>query len=155
MAASPQIIKKPAPIPVISTGAERSGEISRPNDKKAGPRPPSFRPKRSGVEKSHSTMVQEALGWEISRLRVSSKRFPSVPYRHASPLEMTMLASAPLVISTEAKRSGEISRLNGQESGCGFRRWLFRRAALPSLRGAGETRAPMRQCIQRLFPQGV
>ncbi len=46
------------------------------------------------VEKSHSTMVQEALGWEISRLRVSSKRFPSAPYRHASPLEMTMLASA-------------------------------------------------------------
>ena len=46
------------------------------------------------VEKSHATMVQEALGWEISRLRVSSKRFPSAPYRHASPLEMTMLASA-------------------------------------------------------------
>ncbi len=31
-----------------------------------------------------------------------------------------MLASAPLVISTKAKRSGEISRLNGQESGRGF-----------------------------------
>ena len=31
VAASPQIIKKPArPIPVISTVAERSGEISRP-----------------------------------------------------------------------------------------------------------------------------
>ena len=47
--------------------------------------------------------------YTTSRLRVSSKRFPSAPYRHASPLEMTMLASAPLVISTEAKRSGEIS----------------------------------------------
>ena len=81
------------------------------------------------VEKSHSTMVQEALGWEISRLRVSSKRFPSNTHTGASPpLEMTMLASAPLVISTEAKRSGEISRLNGQESGCGFRRGLCRRA---------------------------
>ena len=34
----------------------------------------SFRPKRSGVEKSHSTMVHEALRQEISRLRVSSKR---------------------------------------------------------------------------------
>ena len=73
-------------------------------------------------------MVRAALRWEISGLRVSSKRFPSAPCRHASPLEMTMLASAPLVISTEAKRSGLISRLNGQESGCGFRRWLFRRA---------------------------
>ena len=31
VAASPQIIKKPAPIPVISTEAERSGEIS-PSD---------------------------------------------------------------------------------------------------------------------------
>ena len=37
----------------------------------------------------------------------------------------------------------------------GFRRGLCRRAALPSLRGAGETRAPMSQCIQDLFPQGV
>ena len=53
-------------------------------------------------------MVRAALRWEISRLRVSSKRFPSAPYRHASPLEMTMLASAPLVISTVAERSGEI-----------------------------------------------
>ena len=73
-------------------------------------------------------MVQAALRWEISRLRVSSKRFPSAPYRHASPLEMTILADTPIVISTVAERSGEISRLNGQESGCGFRRGLFRRA---------------------------
>ncbi len=55
-------------------------------------------------------MVHEAWRREISRLRVSSKRFPSAPYRHAAPLEMTMVASASLVISTEAKRSGEISR---------------------------------------------
>ena len=34
-----------------------------------------------------------------------------LPYRHAAPLEMTVLASTPLVISTEAKRSGEISFL--------------------------------------------
>ena len=73
----------------------------------------SFRPKRSGVEKSPPLMVRAALRWEISRLRVSSKRFPSAPYRHASPLEMTMLASAPLVISTEALRSGEISPPDG------------------------------------------
>ena len=79
-------------------------------------------------------MVRAALRWEISRLRVSSMRFPSAPYRHAAPLEMTVVASAlrhfdrseaewrnltppndrkaglrPPVISTEAKRSGEIS----------------------------------------------
>ena len=154
--------------PVISTEAKRSGEISRPNDRKAGPHPPSFRPKRSGVEKSPSSdgtgditagdlstqsimgafsirpiptcisardddvgerpsrhfdrseaewrnllplMVRAALRQEISRLRVSWERFPSAPYRHASPLEMTMLASSPPVISTEAERSGEISFL--------------------------------------------
>ena len=34
-------------------------------------------------------MVRAALRGEISRLRVSSKRFPSAPYRHAAPLEMT------------------------------------------------------------------
>ena len=58
------------------------------------PPSPSFRPKRSGVEKSPPLMVRAALRWEISRLRVSSKRFPSAPYRHASPLEMTVLASS-------------------------------------------------------------
>ena len=73
-------------------------------------------------------MVHEAWRREISRLRVSSKRFPSAPYRHAAPLEMTVLASsiqsfqkgtndknaAPIpVISTEAKRSGEISPSDG------------------------------------------
>ncbi len=181
-----QIVKKGGAPSVISTKALRSGEI-----------PP--------------LMVRAALRWEISGLRVSSKRFPSAPYRHASPLEMTILASAPLVISTEAKRSGEISLHHGTGSigvgdlstqsfikafsicpiptcisardddigghpyrhfdrsgaewrnltpqwtkkGCGFRRWLFRRAALPSLRSTGETRAPMSQCIQDLFPQGV
>ena len=58
-------------------------------------------------------MVRAALGREISRLRVSSKRFPSAPYRHATPLEMTVAASAPLVISTKALRSGEISPSDG------------------------------------------
>ena len=61
-------------------------------------------------------MVRAALRWEISRLRVSSKRFPSAPYRHAALLEMTVLASAPIVISTEAKRSGEISLHHGTGS---------------------------------------
>ena len=35
-------------------------------------------------------MVRAALRQEISRLRVSWERFPSAPYRHAAPLEMTM-----------------------------------------------------------------
>ena len=39
-------------------------------------------------------MVRAALRREIFRLRVSSKRFPSAPYRHADPLEMTVLASS-------------------------------------------------------------
>ena len=37
-------------------------------------------------------MARAALRWEISRLRVSSMRFPSAPYRHAAPLEMTVAA---------------------------------------------------------------
>ena len=135
--------------------------------KKASSRPPSFRPKRSGVEKSPSSdctgsitvgdlstqsiigavtvcpiparshaqddgggerpsrhfdrsgaewrnllplMVRAALRREISRLRVSSERLPSAPYRHAAPLEMTVAAGTPIVISTAAERSGEISR---------------------------------------------
>ena len=83
--------------------------------KKAGPRPPSFRPKRNGVEKSPPLMVRAALGREISRLRVSSERLPSAPYRHAAPLEMTVAAHAP-VISTVAERSGEISPSDGMGS---------------------------------------
>ena len=62
------------------------------------------------VEKSPSSDGTGGITQEISRLRVSSERFLSAPYRHAAPLEMTMVANAPLVISTEAKRSGEISR---------------------------------------------
>ena len=61
-------------------------------------------------------MVRAAMRRGISRLRVSSERFSSAPYRHATPLEMTVAASAPLVISTEAKRSGEISLLNSPGS---------------------------------------
>ena len=39
-------------------------------------------------------MARAALRWEISRLRVSSKHFPSAPYRHAAPLEMTVATSS-------------------------------------------------------------
>ena len=50
------------------------------------PPSPSFRPKRSGVEKSHFPMVHEALRQEIFRLRVSSERFPSAPIPTRSPV---------------------------------------------------------------------
>ncbi len=52
-------------------------------------------------------MVRAALRREISRLRVSSEQLPSAPYRHAAPLEMTVAAGTPIVISTEAKQSGK------------------------------------------------
>ena len=58
------------PIPTRSSARDDGG----------GPRPPSFRPKRSGVEKSHSSIVQEALRKEISRLRASWEQFPSAPH---------------------------------------------------------------------------
>ena len=41
---------------------------------------------------------------------------PYHPWRHAAPLEMTVAAGAPLVISTEAERSGEISPSHGTGS---------------------------------------
>ena len=79
------------------------------------------------------------------------------------------------------RRRGLCWRPSGADfikKGLGFRRWLCRRAASHrendslhfvrrsapskcvrcaslSLRSAGETRAPMSQCIQDLFPQGV
>ena len=53
--------KASPPPPVISTEAKRSGEISPP------------------------LMVRAALRWEISRLRVSSERFPSAPIPTRSP----------------------------------------------------------------------
>ena len=58
------------PIPTRSSARDDGG----------GERPPSFRPKRSGVEKSHSSMIKKAWRQEISRLRVSWARFPSVSH---------------------------------------------------------------------------
>ena len=85
VAASPQIIKKPA-------RALRHFDRSEAEWRNLLP-----------------LMVRAALRREISRLRVSSERLPSAPYRHAAPLEMTVAAGTPIVISTVAKRSGEIS----------------------------------------------
>ncbi len=72
--------------------------------KKSRPAPPSFRPKRSGVEKSPPLMVQATLGREISRLRVSSERLPSAPYRHAAPLEMTKEPRHPTIMLKKGMR---------------------------------------------------
>ena len=55
--------------------------------------PPSFRPKRSGVEKSHSSMVKKAWRQEISRLRASWARFPSAPIAACGSEEKTDAAS--------------------------------------------------------------
>ena len=72
---------------VISTEAKRSGEIS-PSDGTGG----------------------ITVG-DLSTQSIMGAVPVCLPYRHVPPLEMTMLASAPPVISTEAKRSGEISFL--------------------------------------------
>ena len=57
------------PIPTRSSARDDGG----------GERPPSFRPKRSGVEKSHSSMIKKAWRQEISRLRVSIVLTPPGP----------------------------------------------------------------------------
>ena len=49
-------------------------------------------------------MVQATLGWEISRLRVSSEQLPSAPYRHAAPLEMTKEPRHPTVMLKKGMR---------------------------------------------------
>ena len=64
-----------------SKGSEGGGSALRAQiTKKPARTLPSFRPQRSGVEKSHSTMVHEAMRQEISRLSVSWERFPSVSH---------------------------------------------------------------------------
>ena len=72
---------------VISTEAKRSGEIS-PSDGTGG------------------ITVRD-----LSTQSIIGAVTVCLPYRHAAPLEMTVAASAPFVISTVAERSGEISFL--------------------------------------------
>ena len=85
--------------------------------KKASSRPPSFRPKRSGVEKSPSSDCTGGItAGDLSRLRFFWEVFESDPYRLAAPLEMTVASGTPIVISTVAKRSGEISLHHGTGS---------------------------------------
>ena len=80
--------------------------------KKASSRPPSFRPKRSGVEKSPSSDCTGGItAGDLSTQSIMGAVPVYLPYRHAAPLEMTVAAGTPIVISTVAKRSGEISFL--------------------------------------------
>ena len=64
------------------------------NDKNAASLPRHFDRSEAEWRNLLPPMVHEAWRREISRLRVSSKSFPSAPYRHAAPLEMTVLASS-------------------------------------------------------------
>ena len=54
----------------------------------------------------------EGCGIALRAMSFIVSHLSSIP-EHASPLEMTMSADAPIVISTEAKRSGEISLHHG------------------------------------------
>ena len=58
-------------------------------------------------------MVHETLRCEISRLRVSWEHFPSAPYRHAAPLEMTMAAGTPVVMFIKKGAAGAIGHTFG------------------------------------------
>ena len=81
-------------IPTCSPARDDGGGRAAYSHFRRGRTPfPSFRPQRSGVEKSPPLMVRAALRREIFRLRVSWERFPSVTYQHAAPLEMTVAAS--------------------------------------------------------------
>ena len=72
----------------------------------------SFGRKRSGAAKSRFAIVQRALAaGDLSAPRFMGAPSPDHPYRRVPPLEMTIAAGTPIVISTGAKRSGEISRL--------------------------------------------
>ena len=81
--------------PFPSFRPERSGveKSHAPNDRKAGPRPPSFRPKRSGVEKSSpSDGTGGITAGDLSTQSIIGAVCIYPPYRHIPPLEMTMLA---------------------------------------------------------------
>ena len=72
----------------------------------------SFRPQRSEVEKSPSSDGTGGITeGDLSTQSIMGAVPVYLPYRHAAPLEMTVAAGTPIVISTVAERSGEISFL--------------------------------------------
>ena len=95
-------------------------------DQNAAP-PPSFRPKRSGVEKSHTEAGRAPWWQEISRLSISINSKAFAPILAGPPLEIRMSMSsiqsfsggstdqnaAPPPSFRRSERSGEISRRSG------------------------------------------
>ena len=72
-------------------GAEDGGGALRAQIiKKAGPHPPSFRPKRSGVEKSPSSDCTGGItAGDLSTQSIMGAVPVYLPYRYVPPLEMT------------------------------------------------------------------
>ena len=58
------------------------------------PYTPSFRPQRSGVEKSHTEGRRPMVAGDLSTLRFIRAQSPCHPYRQVPPLEMTMSADS-------------------------------------------------------------
>lgn len=113
----------------LSFQRKHSRKISRLKCQKCRPATSSFRPKRSEVEKSHSPMVCSIATGDL-RLSVSIAPEVFIPIppcpsarddvgdrQHTviSKGQMTETPPCPVVISTAAKRSGEISRLKWQK----------------------------------------
>ncbi len=105
--------------PFPSFRPERSGveKSHAPNDRKAGPRPPSFRPKRSGVEKSSpSDGTGGITAGDLSTQSIIGAVCIYPPYRHIPPLEMTMLAGTighTFGVRVHRAQKGRFLRLTG------------------------------------------
>src|SRR3984957_14234154 len=115
---------------VISTGAKRSGEIcGRPSpNRRCGLQrlsPLSSRPERSGVERSavshHPTAAADYNGSPLCHLDRSEAEWRDLRSPITQPPLRTTTA-LPFVISTGAKRSGEICGLPSPNRRCGLQR---------------------------------
>ena len=80
----------------------------------------------SGVGKSTCSTLRSIGAGDFSTQSFNRVYILLTPYRHAAPLEMTVTASRSPVISTAAKRSGEISLL--------YAAWLWCLSRLPAHR---------------------
>ena len=80
----------------------------------------------SGVGKSTCSTLRSIGAGDFGAQSFNRVYILLTPYRHAAPLEMTVTASRSPVISTAAKRSGEISLL--------YAAWLWCLPRLPAYR---------------------
>ena len=80
----------------------------------------------SGVGKSTCSTLRSIGAGDFGAQSFNRVYILLTPYRHAAPLEMTVTASRSPVISTAAKRSGEISLL--------YAAWLWCIPRLPACR---------------------